>query len=119
MTDSSTHRPALAQRQGHSVPLADWEAVVRVFHDLFADLGEVTHDDAGISFSSRPPDVVTGLSLRKDGRIQASMPLHGLEAIIDRLRWDETRSWLELVGQGVSYTYRIPAELLKHRGNAT
>ena len=93
--------------QGLSI--ADWDAVVAAFHELFDGLGEITQGDVGISFRSRAPDVQTGLTLRKDGRLEASMPLHGVEVKVDRVVWDVARTWIKLAGEGVSYTYRIPA----------
>ena len=57
----------------------------------------------------------TGLALRRDGRIAASMPLHGVEAVVSEMRWDATLTWVALVGDGVNYTYRIPEEVLRHR----
>ena len=56
-----------------------------------------------------------GLALRRDGRIAASMPLHGVEAVVSEMRWDATLTWVALVGDGVNYTYRIPEEVLRHR----
>jgi hypothetical protein len=98
-----------------SVEFSDWHAVVRAFHDLFDGLGQIVQDEAGISFASSPPDVATGLTLCRDGRLAASMPLHGMQATVHRIRWDESRTWVELVGDGLSYTYRIPGDLLRHR----
>ena len=72
-------------------------------------------DDSGIAFTSKPPDVKTGLQLRKDGVLAASMPLHGIQAKIKTLRWDASLTWVELAGDELSYTYRIPEALLKHR----
>lgn len=95
--------------------LHDWDAVVRAFHDLFEGLGEVTVDDEGIYFASIPPDVITGIQICKDGRLAASMPLHGIKGSVDRIRWDAARTRLELLGQDIAYTYRIPDELLRHR----
>jgi hypothetical protein len=91
--------------------------VVGAFYDLFDGLGEIAQDEVGISFNSRAPDVQTGLTLRKDGRLEASMPLHGVEVKVERLVWDEAGTWIKLVGDGVAYTYRIPSELLEHRAN--
>jgi hypothetical protein len=99
------------------IAIADWDAVVGAFYDLFDGLGEIAQDEVGISFNSRAPDVQTGLSLRKDGRLEASMPLHGVEVKVERLVWDDAGTWIKLVGDGVAYTYRIPSELLEHRAN--
>lgn len=110
-----SRREADEDHQGLSI--ADWDAVVAAFHELFDGLGEITQGDVGISFRSRAPDVQTGLTLRKDGRLEASMPLHGVEVKVDRVVWDVARTWIKLAGEGVSYTYRIPAELLNHRAD--
>lgn len=99
------------------IAIADWDAVLGAFHDIFDGLGEITQDELGISFSSRAPNVKTGLSLRKDGRLEASMPLHGVEVKVERFVWDDARTWIKLVGDGVTYTYRIPSELLEHRAD--
>jgi hypothetical protein len=98
-----------------TIAVSDWDSVVGAFHELFADLGDVVEDGDGIGFRSRPADVATGLSLGKDGGLAASMPLHGMQATVHTLRFDESRRWVELVGDAVSYTYRIPDALLVHR----
>ena len=106
-----------ADEDRRALSIVDWDAVVAAFHELFDGLGEIAQDDVGISFRSRAPDVQTGLTLRKDGRLEASMPLHGVEVKVDRFVWDDARTWIKLVGDGVSYTYRIPSELLEHRAD--
>ena len=106
-----------ADKDRQDLLIADWDAVVGAFYELFDGLGEIAQDDVGISFKSRAPDVQTGLALRKDGRLEASMPLHGVEVNVDRLVWDDARTWIKLIGDGVSNTYRIPSELLEHRAD--
>lgn len=99
----------------HEVSISDWDGVVRALREIFHGMGIVREDEDGVAFESAAPGVLTGLSVRRDGLLAASMPLHGVEARVDRLLWDESRSWVRLVGEGLTYTYRIPPELLRHR----
>ena len=102
---------------GGAIPLAQWDKVRAMFQLVFAPLGEVTEDGNGLEFASRPPDVATGMTIRRDGRISASMPLHGLEAEVDEVRWNAGATEIALAGTGINYVYRIPCELLRYRGN--
>lgn len=104
-----------AEPNQRSVELADWENVVGAFHYLFNGLGNIRQDGDRVSFTSKAPDVATGLTLRKDGELSGSMPLHGVRASVRRLRWDDARTWVQLEGDNITYTYRIPHELLRHR----
>lgn len=101
-----------------SVELADWDSTVRVFCALFEDLGDITRDEDVISSATRSPEVATGLTLCRDGRLAASMPLHGVGVHVQRLRWNDSRTWIQLLGDGVAYTYRIAPELLLRRSQS-
>ena len=99
----------------HETSLAAWDRVVDAFQDIFDGLGDISKNGDSIQFESRMPGVSTAIVLRRDGLIGASMPLHGVEARMESVRWDGSRSWVQLVGKDISYTYRIPPELLRHR----
>ena len=118
MTDDA-HTPRDADGpdpQMIEIALSDWDAVVTAFRDLFDGLGEIACNEHAIEFSSVPPDVATGIQIRRDGVLAASMPLHAVEGTIERIRWDRARTRIELLGDGIAYTYRIPEQLLRHRG---
>ena len=45
----------------------------------------------------------------------ANMPLHDLDSTFQRVEFDELLEELTLIGEGFTYTYRIPSELLSLR----
>lgn len=86
---------ASPSEQMHELELKDWDAVRIAFRNLFAGLGEIGADEAGIIF--------------------ASMPLHGIDGKVDRIPWDAALTRVEFLGEGIAYTYRIPEVLLRKR----
>jgi len=112
-TGAPTNEAEITERR--KAALSDWDAIVRAFYVLFDGLGKIEQHETCIAFESIAPDVATSLTLRRDGLLAASMPLHGMQAKVTTLHWDSSMTWVELAGEGLSYTYRIPAELLRHR----
>ena len=66
------------------------------------------------SFSSRAPDVETGIAIYSDGQFSASMPLHGIDSVVKKVIF--ANEAITLKGDSIDYTYRIPPEILKRRG---
>ena len=101
--------------QENTVNLTDWNAVVTHFQRLFEGLGEVIEHKDALTFNSVPPDVATSLTVRRDGRLAASMPLHAIEVAFSEMSWNETDTEVVLSGEGNRYVYRIPEEILRHK----
>jgi len=93
--------------------IEDWESIVKHFKTLFNGMGEINHTDKSIRFSSIKPDVVTSISINKDGSFDAAMPLHGIGGIIENVIFTENS--VQLTGESLNYTYRIPPEILNKR----
>lgn len=96
--------------------IEDWESIVKHFKTLFDGMGEINHADKSIRFSSVKPDVMTSISINKDGSFDASMPLHGAEGMVERVSF--SKSTVVMSGNNLNYTYRIPPEILnKSKGD--
>ena len=96
--------------------IEDWESIITHFKRLFNGMGEINHTDKSIRFSSVKPDVMTSISINKDGSFDASMPLHGAEGMIEYVSFSESN--VVMTGNNLNYTYRIPPELLiKRKGD--
>ncbi|MFL2984266.1 MAG: hypothetical protein ACJZ5B_02140 [Candidatus Poseidoniaceae archaeon] len=93
--------------------IEDWESIVKHFKTLFDGMGEIDHTNKSIRFSSVKPDVMTSISINKDGSFDASMPLHGAEGIVEKVSF--SKSNVIMTGQNLNYTYRIPPEILSKR----
>ncbi|MBL6891490.1 MAG: hypothetical protein ISR22_05515 [Candidatus Poseidoniaceae archaeon] len=93
--------------------IEDWESIVKHFKTLFDGMGEIDHTNKSIRFSSVKPDVMTSISINKNGSFDASMPLHGAEGIVDKVSF--SKSNVIMTGQNLNYTYRIPPEILSKR----
>ncbi len=93
--------------------IEDWESIVKHFKTLFDGMGEIDHTNISIRFSSVKPDVMTSISINKNGSFDASMPLHGAEGIVEKVSF--SKSNVIMTGQNLNYTYRIPPEILSKR----
>ena len=91
-----------------SVSRGDGESVVDSFRAFFSPLGEVVADGDGVSFRAAE----TGLSLQRDGTSVSFMPLHELGARWEEIEFDRGQQQVRLIGDGVSYTYRVPPNLI-------
>ena len=94
-----------------TVELNDWASVRREFRRFFAEVGTVTEADDEVVFTSDDPAVGTGLTLTRDGRTTAFMPLHGLDARWHRITFDQQAAEVMLESEGVTYVYRVPEKL--------
>lgn len=87
-----------------------WPELARHFQSFFAGPGVVSVDDDQLAFDGAPV-VDTGPVLRRDGTSTSFMPLHGLEARWDQVRFDPEAGEITLEGGAVQYVYRIPPAL--------
>ena len=95
--------------------IEQWEQIITKFTEVFAGLGTVLHNDQMASFTSKAPDVETGIAIYADGQFSASMPLHGIDSMIQKVIF--TNDAVTLQGKAVDYTYRIPPEILRRQGD--
>jgi hypothetical protein len=68
-----------------------------------------------LQFTSIEPYVTTGISLSKQGKMSANMPLHSLDSVFHQVAFDDLLESLTLIGNDFHYTYRIPDEILSIR----
>lgn len=94
--------------------IKQWNEIVKKFNQIFNGLGTILHNDEMASFTSRAPDVETGLAIYSDGQFSASMPHHGIDSMIQKVIFSHEE--ITLKGDSIDYTYRIPPEILRHRG---
>ena len=98
------------------IDISDWEFLSEAFRELFDGLGKVEISASVLQYESVPPDVATGISLSRDGRMIANMPLHGIDSRFSRVQIDDRRQAIRLIGPSMDYTYRVPPAILKSRG---
>lgn len=92
-----------------------WDEIRTHFEKMFDGLGSTETSGEILSYSSIEPHVPTGIKLSRDGKMAANMPLHDLDSTFQRVKFDELLEELTLIGEGFTYTYRIPSELLSLR----
>jgi len=93
-----------------------WDEVSLRFHQMFDGLGLVELNEQRAEFRSLPPAVSTGISLDRQGRLLANMPLHSIQSTFTTITFDEGMRFLLLEGPERSYTYTVPSALLALRG---
>lgn len=93
-----------------------WDEVSLRFHQMFDGLGLLELNEQRAEFRSLPPAVSTGISLDRQGRLLANMPLHSIQSTFTTITFDEGMRFLLLEGPERSYTYTVPSELLALRG---
>ena len=98
------------------IEISDWEVLSEAFREMFDGLGKIEVSDTALRFESVHPDVATGISLSRDGAMLANMPLHGIDSRFERVRIDDSRESIRLIGPSIDYTYRVPPAILKRRG---
>jgi len=101
------------------IAVEQWSELEKIFSDFFAGLGEVSSTNEIMTYRSNPPSVSTVFAIHRDGCVDASMPLHGIEAIFEFFEFDALENSIVCRGQRGSYTYRVPAELLLLRGDSS
>ena len=94
--------------------IEQWEKIITKFTQTFDGLGTVLHNDEMASFTSRAPDVETGIAIYADGQFSASMPLHGIDSMVKKVIFSTDA--ITFQGESVDYIYRIPPQILRHRG---
>ena len=94
------------------IPLTDWQRVCNDLARCFDAAGTVTADDGAFHFQSHTDRVQTTFSLQRDGRLGASMPLHGLELVATHILIDLDQRSVTALGPSLRYTYRLPPSLL-------
>lgn len=94
--------------------ITQWQEIIDAFTATFDGLGTVLFNNEMTSFTSRAPDVETGLAIYSDGQFSASMPLHGIDSTIQKVIFSTKE--ITLKGDNIDYTYKIPPEILRHRG---
>ena len=94
--------------------IEQWDKIIAKFTQTFEGLGTVLHNEEMASFTSRAPDVETGIAIYSNGQFSASMPLHGIDSMVSKVIFSNES--ITLLGKSIDYTYRIPPEILKRRG---
>ena len=88
---------------------ADWSAVVDAFGRFFAGLrGAVTETEDELAFEAG----FTGLAINRNGTSRSFMPLHDLSATWVAIEFDDDAHEVTLIGDGATYTYRVPPQLI-------
>ncbi|MDP6194730.1 MAG: hypothetical protein QF880_03295 [Candidatus Poseidonia sp.] len=93
----------------------DWDEISLRFRQMFGGLGVLDLSEHLLEFCSQPPAVPTGISLDRQGRLLANMPLHSIESSFTTVFFDGGLTFLRLEGPGASYTYTVPSEILALR----
>ena len=97
----------------NELDITQWQEIIDAFTATFDGLGTVLFNNEMTSFTSRAPDVETGLAIYSDGQF-SSMPLHGIDSTIQKVIFSTKE--ITLKGDNIDYTYKIPPEILRHRG---
>ena len=95
--------------------LEEWGKISEYFVKMFQGLGSIETSEEMLQFTSIEPYVATGISLSKQGKLAANMPLHNLDSTFHQVAFDDSLESLTLTGDGFHYTYRIPDEILAIR----
>ena len=95
--------------------IEEWDKISECFVKMFQGLGSIETSEEMLQFTSIEPYVATGISLSRQGKMAANMPLHNLDSTFNRIRFDNSLDSLTLIGETSSYTYRIPTELLERK----
>ena len=98
-----------------NISIEQWDEIRIHFETMFHGLGEVETSEEQLRFTSIEPYVATGISLSRQGKMAANMPLHNLDSTFHHVQFDDVLEALTLIGDGFIYTYRIPKELLPLR----
>ena len=95
--------------------IEEWDKISECFVKMFQGLGSIETSERMLQFTSIEPYVATGISLSRQGKMAANMPLHSLDSTFNRVQFDNSLESLTLIGETFSYTYRIPTELLERK----
>ncbi|MGB0781443.1 MAG: hypothetical protein ACPGQN_06630 [Candidatus Poseidoniaceae archaeon] len=95
--------------------IEEWDKISECFVKMFQGLGSIETSEEMLQFTSIEPYVATGISLSRQGKMAANMPLHNLDSTFHQVAFDDSLESLTLIGETFSYTYRIPTELLERK----
>lgn len=98
--------------------IEQWDKISEYFVRMFQGLGRIETSEEILLFNSIEPYVVTGISLSRQGKMAANMPLHNLGSTFHQVAFDDSLESLTLIGKDFLYTYRIPEEILSIKSNS-
>ena len=94
--------------------IEQWPELCEAFEVFFTTVnGEVEYSGDALRFISPPDQVQTSLFLYRKGNFAASMPLHGIDAKVEEIHFNQEKFEIQLLGDGVDYTYKVPPQLVK------
>ena len=94
--------------------IEQWPELCEAFEVFFTKVnGEVEYSGDALRFISPPDQVQTSLFLYRKGNFAASMPLHGIDAKVEEIHFNQEKFEIQLLGDGVDYTYKVPPQLVK------
>ena len=95
--------------------IKEWDPLVSMFHEFFVGLGTVVCSTAHVTFHSFAPELVTQISVHKDGSVVAMM--HELQQVSDaqKLVFDFEQNCIRIIGRKNDITYQLPRVLLEER----
>ena len=95
--------------------IEEWDKISEWFVKMFQGLGSIEISEEMLQFTSIEPYVTTGISLSRQGKMAANMPLHSLDSVFHQVAFDDLLESLTLIGNDFHYTYRIPDDILAIR----
>ncbi len=96
-----------------NVNIEQWNELCHAFEEFFIPVnGEVEYSEDVLRFISPSDQVQTSLFLYRRGSFAASMPLHGIDAKVEDIRFNQEKHEIQLIGDGVDYTYKVPPQLV-------
>jgi len=101
-----------------NLSIEQWDKIKIYFEKMFQGLGEVESSEKILRFTSIEPYVATGISLSRQGKMAANMPLHNLDSTFHQVAFDDSLESLTLFGDDFHYTYRIPKEILSIKSDS-
>ena len=101
-----------------NLSIEEWDKISERFVKMFQGLGRIETSGETLQFNSIEPYVATGISLSRQGKMAANMPLHNLDSTFHQVAFDDSLESLTLTGDGFHYTYRIPDEILSIKADS-
>ena len=98
--------------------IEEWSQISGWFVKMFQGLGSLETSEEMLHFTSVEPYVATGISLSRQGKMAANMPLHNLDSTFHQVAFDDSLESLTLIGDDFHYTYRIPKEILSIKSDS-
>jgi len=100
-----------------SIKVEQWHELGTLFEAFFNSInGRVEWNEEVLQFTSPSDQVETSLSIYQNGRFAAAMPLHGIDAKVEQVIFNQQDFEIQLLGNGVDYVYRVPPQLLTSQG---